>query len=110
MGWKKSLILVIGGNGKRKVPFLWDALSQKKSLGTTMLKMIEATLRQSLQHAHNHPDGCLGYMAQHAQDMNPDIMQAHVKLYVNDYTCSYGADGQAAIEQLLQQAKTHKLI
>jgi len=37
----------------------------------------------------------------HAQEMDPEVAQQHIGLYVNEFTRDLGADGLAAVEALL---------
>ncbi|MNF08960.1 1,4-dihydroxy-6-naphtoate synthase [compost metagenome] len=46
----------------------------------------------------------------HAQEMSPDVTQAHINLYVNKYTEDLGADGYGAISVLLNRAAEEGLV
>lgn len=46
----------------------------------------DRALRASVKYAFDHPDASRGYVAAHAQEMDPDVTARHIKLYVNDYT------------------------
>ena len=43
------------------------------------------------------------YVAAHAQEMDPEVMAAHIDLYVNEYTLDYGTEGEAAIHHLMDR-------
>ena len=60
---------------------------------------------QSVEYAYAHPDAVRGYIRQHAQEMDDSVMQAHINLYVNQHTLDYGADGEAAIFDLIERAE-----
>ena len=61
-------------------------------------------IRQSVRHAWANPDGTREYVLAHAQEMEPDVVDRHIGLYVNDFTLDLGTEGRAAIETLLGRA------
>ena len=67
--------------------------------------MIDRSLRKSVEYAHAHPDAVRGYIRQYAQEMDEQVMQQHIDLYVNDYTLDYGPEGEAAIVDLFARAE-----
>jgi 1,4-dihydroxy-6-naphthoate synthase len=77
----------------------------RRDLGIETITRIDRALRASVEYAHAHPQEVRDYICAHAQEMDEDVMQAHIDLYVNDYTLDYGADGEAAIVDLLRRAE-----
>jgi 1,4-dihydroxy-6-naphthoate synthase len=47
---------------------------------------VDAALKASVDYAFAHPDASPQYVAAHAQEMDPDVTQRHIRLYVNEYT------------------------
>ena len=90
-------------------PVPLGAIVARKRLGEKRIATIEQTIRRSLMMARSNPEECRAFMRQHAVDMAPDVMQQHVDLYVNDYSFDYGAEGMAAINDLLQRAQQQGL-
>jgi 1,4-dihydroxy-6-naphthoate synthase len=72
----------------------------------------EATewVRASVRHAWADPGASRGYVLEHAQEMELDIVQQHIDLYVNDFTEDLGDDGLAAVETLLGRAERAGLL
>ena len=62
-------------------------------------------LTASVDHSHAHPADVWPTIRRHAQEMEDDVMRQHIALYVNDFTRDYGAEGEAAIRQLLETAE-----
>jgi 1,4-dihydroxy-6-naphthoate synthase len=77
----------------------------RRDLGTETIQQIDRSLRNSIEYAHANPDAIKGYIHQHAQEMDEQVMQQHIDLYVNDYTLDYMADGEAAITDLFDRAE-----
>jgi 1,4-dihydroxy-6-naphthoate synthase len=47
---------------------------------------MDAALKASVDYAFAHPDASRDYVAAHAQEMDPDVTDRHIRLYVNEYT------------------------
>ncbi len=82
----------------------------RRDLGGELIGRVDAALKESVEYAHAHPDTVRDYIRTHAQEMDEDVMQAHIELYVNQYTLDYGKDGEAAIVDLLQRAEKAGLV
>lgn len=66
----------------------------------------EATrwIRTSVRMAWADPSASERFVLANAQEMEPDVVQQHIKLYVNDFTLELGPDGYAAADALLGRA------
>ncbi|GAA0520882.1 1,4-dihydroxy-6-naphtoate synthase [Paractinoplanes deccanensis] len=66
----------------------------------------EATewIRNSVSMAWANPDASRDFILANAQEMEPDVVQQHINLYVNEFTLELGKDGLAAADALLQRA------
>ncbi|MEO3743614.1 1,4-dihydroxy-6-naphthoate synthase [Plantactinospora sp. B5E13] len=61
-------------------------------------------IRDSVRRAWADPAASREYVLAHAQEMEPDVVDQHIGLYVNEFTAELGDDGRAAIEALLGRA------
>ncbi len=86
-------------------PIPLGGILARRDLGADLITRIDTALRASVEYAHDHPDEVRGYVLEHAQEMDEAVMEAHIQLYVNDYTLDYGRDGEAAILDLLDRAQ-----
>jgi 1,4-dihydroxy-6-naphthoate synthase len=84
-----GLPLPLGGNAIRR------------SLGRELIASISAALRDSIQYALDHREEALAYAMQFARDLDPQLADRFVGMYVNERTLDYGADGKEAIRRLL---------
>jgi len=71
---------------------------------------IAAWIRASVEYAWAHPEASRAYVMRHAQEMKPEVAQAHINLYVNRFTADLGEEGYAAIETLLGRAAREGLV
>ena len=90
--WEEQyhLPLPLGGNAIRK--------ELRGPLGDE----IASAIRRSVQYALNDRPAAMAYALQFARDMDPDLADRFVGMYVNDYTLDYGPKGRAGIVKLLE--------
>jgi len=66
-----------------------------------LISSISNALRDSIQYALDHREEALAYAMQFARDLDPQLADRFVGMYVNDRTLDYGNDGKDAIRKLL---------
>ncbi|MFV2008637.1 MULTISPECIES: 1,4-dihydroxy-6-naphthoate synthase [unclassified Micromonospora] len=66
-------------------------------------------VRESVRLAWTDPGASRDYVLAHAQEMEPDVVDRHIGLYVNEFTADLGADGYAAVAALLDRAAAQGL-
>lgn len=89
--WLKmtGLPLPLGGNAIRR------------SLGPDLMLSVSQALRDSIQYALDHREEALAYAMQFARDLDPQLADKFVGMYVNERTLDYGPDGREAVRRLL---------
>lgn len=83
------------------LPIPLGAIIARRSLD---LEAISGWIQASVEYAWRNPEASKDYVMQHAQEMDPAVAQAHINLYVNDFTGNLGGSGYAAISTLLNRA------
>ena len=63
-----------------------------------------AWVRESVRRAWAEPALSRPYVLEHAQEMEPDVVDAHIGLYVNEFTADLGDEGYEAVNALLTRA------
>ena len=91
-------------------PIPLGGIAARRDLGPELVARIDSNLQASLKYAYANPEKVRGYVAEHAQEMQVQVMDAHIALYVNDYTVDYGRDGEAAIEDLMGRARAAGIV
>lgn len=76
----------------------------RRSFDTELQQKVNRVLRRSIEFAAENPNASLGYVRQHAQEMDEGVTQQHINLYVNDYSVDLGEKGRAAVENLFSVA------
>ncbi|WP_420115902.1 1,4-dihydroxy-6-naphthoate synthase [Micromonospora sp.] len=67
-------------------------------------------VRESVRQAWADPAASREYVLAHAQEMEPDVVDRHIGLYVNEFTADLGDAGFAAVEALLGWAADAGLV
>jgi 1,4-dihydroxy-6-naphthoate synthase len=98
--WRKEtgLPLPLGGNAIRR------------SLGQETMLIVTQALRESIQHGLDHREEALAYAMQFARDLDPNLANRFVSMYVNERTLAYGDDGKEAIRKLLDMGHERGII
>ncbi len=89
------------------LPIPLGAIIARRSLD---LESIAGWIRASVQYAWEHPEASREYVLGHAQEMDPEVAQAHIRLYVNDFSYNLGEEGYAAVTALLNRAAEEGLV
>lgn len=89
------------------LPIPLGAIIARRSLD---LETLAGWIRQSVEYAWKNPKLSEEYVLNHAQEMDPEVAQAHINLYVNDFSADLGEDGYAAIKALLGRAAKEGLV
>jgi 1,4-dihydroxy-6-naphthoate synthase len=73
----------------------------RKDLGADLIAKVSKILRQSIEYALEHRDEALNYAMQFARDMEHELADKFVAMYVNDRTLNYGTAERKAVQLLL---------
>lgn len=88
---RTGLPLPLGGNVVRK------------DLGRATMTEVSRLIRESIRYGLEHRREALEYALGYARDMEIDLADKFVGMYVNDWTLDYGDRGRAAIRKLLDE-------
>jgi 1,4-dihydroxy-6-naphthoate synthase len=95
---KTGLPLPLGGNVVRK------------DLGPVACQEITDVIRASIQYSLDHRKEAVQYALQFGRDLNPELADRFVGMYVNHWTLDYGDRGRAAITRLLRDGAEAGLV
>jgi 1,4-dihydroxy-6-naphthoate synthase len=93
--WKQrtGLPLPLGGNVVRK------------AIPPAVRSDIAQIMRESIDYGLKHRHEGVAHSMPYARDMNTELADKFIAMYVNDYTRDYGESGRAAIREFLGQAE-----
>ena len=89
------------------LPIPLGAIIARRSLD---LSAITGWIQASVKYAWAHPEESKEYILHHSQELSTEVTQAHIKLYVNEFTENIGETGYKAVESLLSRASQEGLV
>ncbi|MDG5469336.1 1,4-dihydroxy-6-naphthoate synthase [Deltaproteobacteria bacterium IMCC39524] len=92
------------------LPIPLGGILARRDLGETTIRMADEAIRRSLEYAKLHPQEPRSYIKQHAQELENEVIDAHINLYVNDFSLTLGDEGIMAVETLLSRAEKRGLV
>ena len=75
----------------------------RRDLGQPLIKEVSRLLRESINYSLTHREDALQYAMQFARDMEQDLADRFVGMWVNDLTLDYTERGRKAVRLLLQE-------
>jgi 1,4-dihydroxy-6-naphthoate synthase len=88
---------------RMQCPLPLAAIAIRRDLVASIGAAIDAGLRASVEYAFVHPDASAAYVAAHAQEMSTDVVERHIRLYVNRYTVELD---ERAVQVMLDWSQT----
>ena len=109
-GLHKILDLGVWWREQTQLPLPLGGNAIKRSLGPEAMRITTKALRDSIQHGLDHRESALAYAMQFARDLDTNLADKFVGMYVNERTLNYGADGREAIRRLLEMGHERGVI
>jgi len=75
----------------------------KRNLSPGLQEKIDRVIRKSVEFALANPKSSAGFVKSNALEINEDVINKHIKLYVNNYTVDLGEKGRKAVYTLLEK-------
>lgn len=82
------------------LPLPLGAIVIRRDLGEQMRREVESLLSESIRFAFANPTLSRTYIKSHAQELEDDVIDRHIDLFVNDYSLSLGEEGRRATARL----------
>ncbi|MBS1851953.1 MAG: ABC transporter substrate-binding protein [Acidobacteria bacterium] len=73
----------------------------RRDLGRELMLSVSNAIKESIQYALDHREEALAYAMQFARDLDTQLADRFVGMYVNERTLDYGPDGREAVKRLL---------
>jgi 1,4-dihydroxy-6-naphthoate synthase len=93
-----GLPLPLGGNAVRR------------ALGQTVGLQVERAIRESVAYALEHREAAVNYAMQFAREMDQELADKFIGMYVNKWTLNYGERGRKAVREFLTRGVNAGLI
>jgi 1,4-dihydroxy-6-naphthoate synthase len=106
MGLHKVLDLGEWWHEKTGLPLPMGGNVIRRDLGKDLMRQVSGYLHESIVYSMENREDALAYAMQFARDMQPELADRFVAMWVNDLTLDYGERGREAVKRFL--AEGHK--
>jgi 1,4-dihydroxy-6-naphthoate synthase len=109
-GLHKLLDMGVWWHQKTGLPLPLGGNCIRKDLGATAMQEVTDILKQSIQYSLDHRAQAVDYALQYGRDLNRELADEFVGMYVNHWTIDYGPRGREAITRLLREGAAAGLV
>ena len=109
-GLKKYMDLGEFWENKTGLPIPLGGIAIRRKLPSELKFKINEWIRKSVEFAFQNPGSGLDYIRNHSQEMEEDVIQKHIDLYVNQFSIDLGTKGVEAVQKMFQIADRLQII
>lgn len=97
-----SLVADLGleWEARTRLPLPLGGIVIKRDIAPALRERVERVLRRSIEYAFANPMLSREYVKAHAQEMEDDVIDKHIALFVNGFSLSLGEEGRVAMRAL----------
>jgi 1,4-dihydroxy-6-naphthoate synthase len=101
-GLKKVIDLGEYWQEKTNMPIPLGGIGISNALEDSIKIEVQRMIKESIKFAFNNPESSNKYVLEHSQEMEKEVIEQHIKLYVNNYSVSLGEQGKMAVNYLFE--------
>lgn len=109
-GLKKIIDLGEDWEEKTKNPIPLGGIVIRRNFDLETQRKVNRVLKRSVEFALAHPKSSYSFVKNYAQELNDDVIQKHIGLYVNNFTVDLGETGKNAVKTLFRRAADERII
>ncbi|HEY0077079.1 MAG TPA: MqnA/MqnD/SBP family protein [Pyrinomonadaceae bacterium] len=110
LGLQKVVDLGEWWHGQTGLPLPMGGNVIRRDLGTETISRVSHYLHESIRYSLEHRADALAYAMQFARDMDTELADRFVAMWVNQMTLDYTARGRAAVQRLLDEGAERGII
>ncbi len=103
VGLQRVIDLGIWWQEQTQLPLPLGGNAVRRALGPALGREIARVIRESVEYGLEHRDDALKYAMQFARDMETELADKFVGMYVNKWTLGYGERGKQAVKELIER-------
>jgi 1,4-dihydroxy-6-naphthoate synthase len=92
------------------LPLPLGAILAKRNLGEDLINRVDSFIRNSIEYSLNHKEESGVYIKQHSQELEGQVIEQHINLYVNDFSLDISKEGLSAVRELFRKAEMRGII
>lgn len=109
-GLKKIVDLGEDWEEKTKMPIPLGGIVINRKFDIQLQQKVNRIMKRSVEFALANPNSGYGFVKKYAQEMDDDVIQKHIGLYVNNFTVDLGEKGRNAVKTLFERAAEERII
>jgi 1,4-dihydroxy-6-naphthoate synthase len=109
-GLKKIIDLGEWWESETSLPIPLGGIAVKRSIPIDIAKKVEKAISNSIQFAMKNREASKGYILKYAQEMEQEVIDKHVELYVNNYSVMLDSTGRDAVKTLFSYGESQHII
>ena len=86
------------------LPLPLGLIVARRDLPEEVSQRVETTLRRSIEYAFANPTASRDYVKEHARELDDEVIEKHIAMFVNDFSLSLGDEGRRAVEMLTEMS------
>jgi 1,4-dihydroxy-6-naphthoate synthase len=110
LGLHRVLDLGVWWHEQTGLPLPLGGNAVRRALGPALGLQIAKTIRDSVEYGLEHREEALNYAMQFARDMETEVTDKFVGMYVNRWTLGYGERGRQAVRALIERGTVAGLL
>jgi 1,4-dihydroxy-6-naphthoate synthase len=110
LGMHRVLDLGVWWHEQTGLPLPLGGNAVRRSLGPALGLQIAKTIKDSVEYGLEHREEALNYAMQFARDMETEVADKFVGMYVNRWTIGYGERGKQAVRALIERGTAAGLL
>jgi len=110
LGMHRVLDLGVWWHEQTGLPLPLGGNAVRRALGPALGLQIAKTIRDSVEYGLEHREEALNYAMQFARDMETEVADKFVGMYVNRWTLGYGERGRQAVRTLIERGTAAGLL
>jgi 1,4-dihydroxy-6-naphthoate synthase len=103
LGLHKIVDLGVWWQEQTNLPLPLGGNAVRRALGPAISRQIAKTIRDSVSYGLEHREEALNYAMQFAREMDTELADKFVGMYVNKWTLGYGDRGKKAVKELIDR-------
>ena len=84
------------------LPIPLGGIVARRTFNNLLLNKINRVIRKSLEYGFANQDSLSDFVKNNAQEMDEEVMQKHINLYVNEFSLDLGMAGRKAVWKLME--------
>ena len=84
------------------LPLPLGSIIVDRSLGEEVARDVDRLIRRSIEYAFANPSSSRDFIKSHAQELEDDVIDKHIALFVNDFSLTLGDEGRRAVKELIK--------